>query len=727
VRIATVLLLLAAAASAAEKEDKEQKAALERAVDDYISSDELPDVQVTATRLSQDPFDVARAVTVVTQEEFVKRRPQVALQVLDQRIGVWVEQRTTTTADPVMRGFSGANLLALIDGNTLTTLWGEGGYAGDDMYGKLDAYLVDRVEVVRGPTSFLYGSNNLGGVINFVTRSSRYDYTEGGVVAGGRFYTDVSTADKGIRARLENHGASSKFRWLLGLTYGSYDDLRAGGNVGVQTPTSGQDLHFDFKVQYKAGERSELEVWLQRADRDRTHRFYRPTQDNFNDRVGTGVAYRIEGLGSWAEQLEAKFYYQYKKDSRRFLAQNRRGYAKTQTFVTSVQASTAPGTHWITYGLSWERTNGESPDDEQFTVHTKGMNDWVKGAPDSTWDDLGVYIQDVWTISPKWSLTGAARVDFFRFETDVDALYVPPGGLDPADDMYTEYITAPSGGIGVVYSWKEWIKLLGNISTGFRQFAPNFGARQVGAGIRVPNRLLDPVDAVSFEFGTKIRRPGWWLDAFVYRTELFNWQTEVPGTFQGQDWYDWNQNGNRDPDEDVLVIAGEGRAYVMGVEIEGWWNLGDLITWMPKGIIVRGGFAWNYGKDLNRAEPMRHVHPTYGILALRYEAPTEQPVGRWWAEFSVTMVRHADRIPSDRVAGDPGFRNNPQDPTSGLLRSDGSLPGYTVFDLRGGVRLTEDVRLEIALENLADKKYRRLHSRMDAPGFNVRVGLTFDF
>lgn len=723
-RIAATLLLIAAVATA---EETDEKANLEQAVDEYLSSGELPELQVTATRLVQDRFDVPRAITVVTQEEYVKRRPQVALQVLDQRIGVWVEQRTTTTADPVMRGFSGANLLALIDGNTLTTLWGEGGYAGDDMYGKLDAYLVDRIEVVRGPTSFLYGSNNLGGVLNFVTRSSRYDYTEAGVVAGGRLYTDVGTADNSVRVRLENHGASPKFRWLVGATYGSYDDLRAGGDVGVQVPTSGQDLHFDFKGQYKTGERSELEIFLQRADRDRTHRFYRPTQDNFNDRLGTGVVFRTEGLGPAAEKLEAKFYYQHKKDSRRFLAQNRRGYAKTDTFVTSVQASTAPGPHWITYGASWERDYGESPDDEQFTIHTKGMNDWVKDAPDSVWDDLGIYVQDVWTISPKWSLTGAARVDFFRFETRVDALYVPPGGLDPADDMYTEHITAPSGAIGVAYALKEWIKLLGNVSTGFRQFAPNFGARQVGAGIRVPNRLLDPVEAISFELGTKIRRRTWWLDAFVYRSELFNWQTEVPGTFQGQDWYDWNRNGIRDPGEDVLLIAGEGRAYVTGVEIEGSWNLGELWSWIPKGVSVRGGFAWNYGKDITRAEPMRHVHPTYGILALRYESPAKQPVGRWWVEFSATMVRRADRIPSDRVAGDPGFRKNPQDPTSGLLRSDGSLPGYTVFDLRGGVRLTEDVRLEVALENLSDKKYRRLHSRMDAPGFNVRVGLTVDF
>jgi len=178
-----------------------------------------------------------------------------------------------------------------------------------------------------------------------------------------------------------------------------------------------------------------------------------------------------------------------------------------------------------------------------------------------------------------------------------------------------------------------------------------------------------------------------------------------------------------DPEERVLRTVGDGRAYVTGIEVESWVRLHEVWDRVPAGWIVRGGLAWNYGNDRTRNEPLRHVHPLYGIVALRWESPD----GRWWAEFSTTMVASATRIPSDRIAGDPGFRSDPQDPTSPLLRADGSLPGYTVFDLRGGVNLRDDLRVEVALENLADKKYRRLHSRMDAPGFGIRFGLTWDF
>lgn len=69
-----------------------------------------------------------------------------------------------------------------------------------------------------------------------------------------------------------------------------------------------------------------------------------------------------------------------------------------------------------------------------------------------------------------------------------------------------------------------------------------------------------------------------------------------------------------------------------------------------------------------------------------------------------------------------GYLADPQDPSSGLLRPYG-LPGYSVFDLRGGLDLSKNTRLTLGIENIGDKKYRTAHSRMDAPGRSVLVGI----
>jgi len=69
---------------------------------------------------------------------------------------------------------------------------------------------------------------------------------------------------------------------------------------------------------------------------------------------------------------------------------------------------------------------------------------------------------------------------------------------------------------------------------------------------------------------------------------------------------------------------------------------------------------------------------------------------------------------------------DPQDKTSPLVREDG-LPGYTVFNVRGGLDLMKDLSLTVAVENLTDKKYRAAHSRMNAPGINFLTSLTYRF
>jgi outer membrane receptor for ferrienterochelin and colicin len=144
----------------------------------------LDEITVSATRYVRDLFGVSRSVSVASSAEIHRENQVSILDVLDDRIGIWVEKRTGTTSDPVVRGLSGGNVLAIVDGGSVTTFWGEGGFAGDDMYGKIDSESIERIEVLRGPSSVLYGSNALGGVINFVTKRVPIDYAPSGPTLG---------------------------------------------------------------------------------------------------------------------------------------------------------------------------------------------------------------------------------------------------------------------------------------------------------------------------------------------------------------------------------------------------------------------------------------------------------------------------------------------------------------------------------------------------------------
>jgi len=703
-----------------KKPAEEKPAAGDEKPEDKPPEHDVGVMVVTASRVREDAFDIPRSMTILDQKRIDERSNLSIVDSLDDQMGIWVEKRTATTSDPVIRGLSGSNLVALIDSNTLSTFWGEGGFAGDDMYGKIDSNSVERIEVLRGPASVQYGSNALGAVLNFLTRSSPIDYVDSGVRFGGRVKGVYGSAAQEYRVRTEACAATTGTKYLLGWSWADIDDVRGGRGVGVQSPTSGKDCNLDGKFQWMTSANSELTLSSQLVNRRNVHRFYRPTQDNFNDRLGLAANWQIEEPTAFWDEVRANVYYQYKRDRRRWLNNGDRGVAKWRTLTGDVMMVSPLGAdNRLTYGLSAHRDYGESPDDEQFTI-TQPDGTKIKPAPDSIWDNLGGYVMDRWDLTEWFAVTAGLRYDWFRFDADPDQYYNPPSGRPDLDD-FTDRQGAVTGGLGVIFSpTREW-RIQGDYSRGFRQFAPKFGLTKHAYGVVAPSQLLDPVTADNFEVGTRYRSRAWYGWVTGYYTKFNDFQNIVRGTFQGQDWYDWNNNTVRDPDEDVYVTVGNGDAFVAGVETEAGLYLGEIF---PKVFgrewSIIGGFMWNHGTDQTNDIPLRHTHPATGILKLRWD-DTDPARGLWW-QFTAKFVRHYDRIPPSRLASDPGYLRDPQNPASGLLRPDG-LPGYTVLDLRGGVNVNEYATLTLAVENLTDQKYRPAHSRWDAPGINFQVAL----
>lgn len=668
---------------------------------------------ITATKTENRTSDVPKSVTVVDWKEISRESKLSVLDVLADHPGVWVEKRTSTTSDPVIRGMSGYNILALIDGNTLSTLWGEGGAAGDDMYGKVDADQVERVEVVRGPLSVLYGSNALAGVVNFITKSCPLDYTEHGTRFGGSTKISYATAAEEKRVRTEVYGATQNLRFILGGSFREAGDVRAGGDIGVQVPTSGQDLNWDLKCEYRPALLHRLEFSFSDVDKDDVRRFYRPYETNRNDRVGAYLKYRRYSLLANEDKMDVTFYYQYKKDTRENLSKKERYWTNTKTYSADAQWSGAIGEdHLVTGGIHLHLDDGICPDDEQFVrITSSGV---FKDAPDSYWSNAAVYAQDEWNLASRLRLITGIRWDQFIFETRLDSLYIPPGGIDPSIDEIDEREATFTGGLGVVLAITESVNLFGNLSRGFRQYAPVFGIKQHAYGIQVPSGLLNPASSMNYEAGIKLGGTALTGNAAVYYSDLRDFPVVVRTTFEGRDWYDWDGSGSRDPGEDTYVTENSAEAYVWGVEIEGDYQIGS-------GWSVSGGFAYSYGRDETRDEPLRHTIPAWGTLKLGWLEPKHN---RLWMELSAEGATSFDRIPSDRIYRDPGYRVDPKDMDSPLIGPNGKIPGWVVFNLRGEYSLTNRINVNAALENLTDEGYRRVHSRWDEYGINLILGLS---
>ena len=133
--------------------------ALERAV---IA---IPDLVVTASRSTQRPGDVPVSIAVITGEELFRRNVISIEEALPfaQGVAFNANQMDIRGSTGLARGV-GSRVLMLLDGHRVM-----GGVSQDIQFGALPVMGVDRIEVVKGPHSALYGSNALGGVVNLIT------------------------------------------------------------------------------------------------------------------------------------------------------------------------------------------------------------------------------------------------------------------------------------------------------------------------------------------------------------------------------------------------------------------------------------------------------------------------------------------------------------------------------------------------------------------------------
>ena len=680
-------------------------------------------ITVTATRNERDEIETPRAINIVTQDEYAEINPTTALDALQNEIGIWTEIKTATTSDPVMRGLSGSNILALVDGNTLTTLWGEGGLATDDLYGKIDSEWVERIEVLRGPSSVLYGSNCLGGVIQFFTRSSPVNFTNGGFKTGTQGKIGFGSAAREGRYRLDFFGASSKLKFLIGASRRDIGDYEGAKGRGRLIPTSGKDMNWDLKLEFKPSLKHYFTFTFQDTDRNNLHRYYRPKQDNSNDRHASAISYvnshPIRGIDS----IEIGLYYQNKTDRRRDFGNTKSGVTATKSIQSRLVARTTLGDHDLTYGFQYESDDGENPDDEQFTWIDWETQTTRKDAPDSLWQNYGLFLQDEWKANRKWDIILSGRFDGFDFRSYPDNLYQPPPGQTRDLDRIHSRTSALTGGVGFLYRLAENLNLFSNFSRGFRQFSPKFGITQQAWGIQVPNPLPDPTTSLSWEMGVKSRTQYLSTNATAFYTHFSGFPVPLPTPFQGNDWYDYNGNGTRDAGENTYQNHSNATAYIYGIELDTTLKLEAFSRRIGPQWALRSGFSYNHAQDTTNKEPFRHGTPTRGLFALRWDS---ESAGKPWVEIVADIIGRWDRIPKDRLDNDPGYRVNPQDMSSPRVRPYG-LPGYSEFTAKGGISFGAHFDLTLALYNFTDKQFRRAHSRMDDPGRNFRTTLAFKY
>ncbi|OGX17754.1 MAG: hypothetical protein A2105_06375 [Omnitrophica WOR_2 bacterium GWF2_63_9] len=211
------------------------------------STPRLEEVVVSATRSEVPRLKLTKSVSVVTSEDIQAQRADTVLEVLRNVPGVYVRRsgsfgRTTST---VIRGSSDDQVLVLIDGVEAASPT-----LGSFNFANLPADFIERIEVLRGSASTLYGSKAIGGVINITTK-------RGEGAPRLRYQQEFGTL-RTWRETLSTQGEVGPFRYATGVTRFDSRGLSTGDDV--------EQTHVAFPGGWRAADGLDLDVALNHND-----------------------------------------------------------------------------------------------------------------------------------------------------------------------------------------------------------------------------------------------------------------------------------------------------------------------------------------------------------------------------------------------------------------------------------------------------------------------------
>ena len=190
-----------------------------------VDSDQLDAVVVSVTKFVQDKKQVPQKVLSVSQRDISLYNPQTAADLLETSGQVYVQKSQLGGGSPMIRGFSTNRVLIAVDGIRFNNAIFRSGNVQNVI--SIDPFAVERTEVILGPGSVVYGSDAIGGVMNFYTQRPGFSFVEGYSFSGNAF-TRYSTANNEKTSHFDFNIGLKEWAFLTSVTYSDFDDLRMG-------------------------------------------------------------------------------------------------------------------------------------------------------------------------------------------------------------------------------------------------------------------------------------------------------------------------------------------------------------------------------------------------------------------------------------------------------------------------------------------------------------------
>jgi hemoglobin/transferrin/lactoferrin receptor protein len=742
---------------------------------DVIFLDELTEaldeVVVSVTRGKEKKNRIAEQIEVISSSEIKNIGPQSSADLLAKTPSIKVQKSQFGGGSPVLRGMEANRVLLVVDGVRMNNAIYRKGHLQNGI--TIAPSVLDRVEVLFGPSSVVYGSDALGGVIHYYTKTLRVsDLNE----VNSSFFSRYSSVNNEFTTNVGTELSFQKWASYTNISYSKFGDLNMGkvrrhgykdwGKVfkysdnserianpnsilneepNLQKNTGFSQFDVLQKIHVSLSNEVACIVNLQYSESSDIPRFDRLTEFTksgelkFSEwlygpqkRAMVSSQLQLNDINSWVDKGTITFAFQDIKESRiqrKFSENDKRLYREENVAAFSLNGDfsvglTAVKNRKLSYGfeLVYNQVDSNSWGEQLIIDANKNQITGVSGLfnVQSRYPDGGsnMYTQAVYTeyrqdLDRKNTLNTGLRFTNTKLHAKwIDQTFI----VLPDSDIFLQN-SALTVTIGHVYKPSGNTKLSAVLSSGFR--SPNVDdvgkVREKQGNVTVPNISLKPEFAYNSELGMLqyFNNKLFSLGFTMYYTLLNNYILRAPYDLKTQ------KEGDSEIEYDgemakVFANVNRDNAYITGGS---FYFKGQL----RKNWFVRGGVTYTKGKTYDTSENMSSIPPLFGNIGLTYKIKK--------IDFDLEYQFNNAKDPSTYNLNE-GIDNLEQTPSvvsgSNVISYAGT-PRWDIINFYVVYDVSESLELQFQTTNIFDLHYKEFASGISAPGRNISTSVRYLF
>jgi len=705
-------------------------------INDTTNIYKLKEVVVSASKEEENKKTVSQQIEVITSKEIQELNVQNTADILSQSGAAFVQKSQQGAGSPILRGFEASRVLLVIDGVRMNNLIYRAGHLQNLI--TTDQNILERVEVMYGPATTVYGSDALGGVVNLITKNPQLNKI------GGSAMSRYSSVNQEKNGHFDLNIGNKKFAALSSFTYSDFGDLMMGkqknpyydkyeernyipstinkkdtlllnGNKYLQTPSAYSQYDVLQKFLFQQNDKLQHIVNLQLSNSSNIPRYDRLS--NFstapsNSEWYYGPQYRMLASYQLIKKINQNGMAYRLTASAQDVEESRltRGWGSPNR-TSRIEEVKVGG---LTFDVSkkYEKILLHIGFDGQYnnlksTAFTKNINDESISSASTRYPNGGntllqtsIFAMVNCTLNAKQFLNSSLRLGYSMLESNFSDKTFFSFPFDKINQNTPVY----SGSIGYINNINEKLKVAATLSSGYRvanvdDLTKIFDSQK--GNVIVPNTKLKPEQTYNVELGItyKINETFYWENIGYYALGR-NMFAVNNSKFNGSDSIMYDGKLSR-----VQTLSNVTKTYMIGFT--------STLRYVPlKGFMITASGTYTHGRiDLETHDaPLDHITPFYSRLSVKYSASKfgieAFMIMNLWKKLSEYSTSGEDNLTQATPRG---------------------MPSWYTINIRVNYTVLKGLLIQSGIDNLLDTKYRVFASGINAPGRNIFACVRYSF